>query len=207
VFATGAALGGLLGGLVGDRLARWSPDHGRAAAAQFTVFSGLPLALLLLKGLPQDESVATAGVAGLYGAVFFLFGLCISWAAPACNSPMFAEIVPEHMRSTVYAFDRSFEGAIAACAAPVVGLIAERLFDFRGDLSEMGHLSPADDAVRHNARALGNALLVCLEVPWALCLVFYSLLHLTYRRDRLAAADAGAGEGGRHRRPGRAEHP
>jgi hypothetical protein len=35
---------------------------------------------------------------------------------------MFAEIVPEHLRSVVYAFDRSFEGAIAACAAPLVGL-------------------------------------------------------------------------------------
>ena len=37
------------------------------------------------------------------------------------NSAIFAEIVPEEKRSTVYAFDRSFEGAVAACAAPVVG--------------------------------------------------------------------------------------
>ena len=37
------------------------------------------------------------------------------------NSAMFADIVPEHLRSTVYAFDRSFEGAVAACAAPLVG--------------------------------------------------------------------------------------
>ena len=34
---------------------------------------------------------------------------------------MFAEIVPEELRSTVYAFDRSFEGGVAACAAPLVG--------------------------------------------------------------------------------------
>ena len=53
----------------------------------------------------------------------------ISWRVPlvaACrcgsaNSAMFAEIVPEQLRSVVYAFDRSFEGAIAACAAPLVG--------------------------------------------------------------------------------------
>lgn len=38
------------------------------------------------------------------------------------NSAMFAEIVPEQLRSVVYAFDRSFEGAIAACAAPIVGM-------------------------------------------------------------------------------------
>ena len=34
---------------------------------------------------------------------------------------MFADIVPEELRSTVYAFDRSFEGGVAACAAPLVG--------------------------------------------------------------------------------------
>ncbi len=33
-----------------------------------------------------------------------------SWAAPACNNPLFAEIVPPDMRNLVYAFDRSFEG-------------------------------------------------------------------------------------------------
>ena len=30
----------------------------------------------------------------------------------------------------IYAFDRSFEGAIAACGAPLVGIIAEKLFGF-----------------------------------------------------------------------------
>jgi len=30
----------------------------------------------------------------------------------------------------IYAFDRSFEGAIAACGAPLVGILAERLFGF-----------------------------------------------------------------------------
>lgn len=39
---------------------------------------------------------------------------------------MFADIVPEHLRSTVYAFDRSFEGAVAACAAPLVGELYSR---------------------------------------------------------------------------------
>ena len=34
---------------------------------------------------------------------------------------MFAEIVPEQLRSAVYAFDRSFEGAIGATGAPLVG--------------------------------------------------------------------------------------
>ena len=41
-----------------------------------------------------------------------------------------AEIVPPHLRNMVYAFDRSFEGAIAACGAPLVGILAERVFGF-----------------------------------------------------------------------------
>ena len=30
----------------------------------------------------------------------------------------------------IYAFDRCFEGAIAACAAPLVGMLAEKMFGF-----------------------------------------------------------------------------
>ena len=67
----------------------------------------------------------------LYGAVLLLMGATISWAAPACNNPIFAEIVPPEQRTLVYAFDRSFEMAIAALAAPIVGILAERLFGFK----------------------------------------------------------------------------
>ena len=112
-FAIGAAFGGLLGGIIGDRLARMSPDHGRILAAQATVFAGIPFTLIVLWGLPR-ENCSSWSVVMVYTVVVFLFGLTISWAAPACNSPLFAEIVPEHLLSTVYAFDRSFEGALAA---------------------------------------------------------------------------------------------
>jgi hypothetical protein len=36
-----------------------------------------------------------------------------TWAAAACNNPIFAEIVPPDARNLIYAFDRSFEGAIS----------------------------------------------------------------------------------------------
>lgn len=67
----------------------------------------------------------------LYAGVLACMGLLISWAAPACNNPIFAEIVPEHLRSMIYAFDRSFETAIAASAAPIVGILAEKLFGWQ----------------------------------------------------------------------------
>ena len=37
------------------------------------------------------------------------------------SASLCSEVVPEQLRSTVYAFDRSFEGAVGATAAPLVG--------------------------------------------------------------------------------------
>ena len=50
---------------------------------------------------------------------------------PQSHVPAAAEIVPPDLRNLVYAFDRSFEMAIAALAAPLVGLLAEGLFGFQ----------------------------------------------------------------------------
>ena len=80
-----------------------------------------------LQGLPQDGQPATVVV---YGCILITMGVLKVWAAPACNNPVFAEIVPPHLRNMIYAFDRCFEGAVAACATPFVGLLAERIFGF-----------------------------------------------------------------------------
>ena len=61
--------------------------------------------------------------------------------------------------------------AIAACASPLVGIIAEKLFGFKGSASR-GTGDVSEDTAK--AHALGNALLVCLVVPWALCLFVYT---------------------------------
>ncbi|PNG99194.1 hypothetical protein TSOC_015032, partial [Tetrabaena socialis] len=125
----GTAAGALVGGWLGDRVAERYPNHGRIALVQFSVGIGVPMAVLLMRGLPMSP---TRGSAILYGALLLLKGLLTSWAAPACNNPIFAEIVPPSMRNLVYAFDRSFEGAISALGAPLVGLAAERWFGFKG---------------------------------------------------------------------------
>ena len=75
-----------------------------------------------MQGLPLNGASSTVG---MYAVVMLALGLLISWAAPACNNPIFAEIVPPDLRNMIYAFDRSFEGAIAACGAPIVGWLAE----------------------------------------------------------------------------------
>jgi MFS family permease len=163
-FSFGCALGGLLGGTLGDRLARRFPNspNGRILTNQASVLIGLPLSFLLLKGLPPGQHLL------LYGAVLFVFGLCISWCG-CNNSALFAELVPEEQRSTIYAFDRSFEGAVGAMGAPLVGVAAERLFGFRGSLG-----APGASADAGNVAALGSALLVCMVGPWLLCLLFFT---------------------------------
>ena len=50
-------------------------------------------------------------------------------------------------------------------------MIAERVFAFEGHLAETALDS---DRAAANARALASALLLCLVVPWALCLLFYA---------------------------------
>lgn len=180
LFLGGTALGGLLGGWVGDIAARFYPNHGRIFVTQFSVLAGIPFSILIMKGLPYDGG---GGTVALYGIVMTVMGSLISWAAPAFNNPAFAEIVPAHMRNLIYSFDRTLEMAIAALAAPIVGIMAQTLFGFSGTASTTGH----EETDHRNARALGNALLVCMIVPWFLCFVFYTGLHFTYPKDRARA--------------------
>lgn len=68
---------------------------------------------------------------------------------------------------------------LAALGAPLVGLLAERWFGW--DASSQGSATTADPK---NADALSSALLLCMIVPWFLCFVFYTFLHLTYPADK-----------------------
>ena len=68
-------------------------------------------------------------------------------------------MVPESLRSSIYAFDRCFEGAISALSAPLVGLIAERWYHYASAF----HGSTPQQQLS-NADALGNGLLVSLAL-------------------------------------------
>ena len=63
---------------------------------------------------------------------------CLQMALVSTNSRTWLSInkfellqVPARMRNLIYAFDRSFEMALAALAAPIVGWIAEYYFGFQ----------------------------------------------------------------------------
>jgi MFS family permease len=184
IFMAGVALGGLLGGCLGDAAAVYWPIHGRILVAQISVASGIPFACILTQGLPKNDASVSSAV--LYAGVLFAFGLVKAWPAPACNNPLFAEIVPENQRTLVYAFDRCFETALAACTAPLVGLVGEKVFGFDGAATPSGD-KELDLA---NAEALGRALLIFMIVPWSIDLVLYTGLHWTYGPDARKAAEA-----------------
>lgn len=68
-----------------------------------------------------------------------------------------AEVVPARLRTFIYAFDRSFEMAVAACAAPVVAKLAESYFGF--------DVSPASTVLPAEKPSVCTRLLGCCHVP------------------------------------------
>lgn len=177
LFLLANAGGALLGGYIGDWAARLWPDHGRILVCQFSVGVGVPLSLILFQALPKDNSPYSIL---LYAVVLVVTGLTITWAAPACNNPIFSEITEPDSRNLIYAWDRSFEGAVAALAAPAVGILAEKLFDFKGDASATS--SPEENLSK--AISLGSALTIFTAVPWGLCALFFTALHFVYPGDK-----------------------
>lgn len=80
MFNVAGSLGGLFGGKMGDVLAKRLPNSGRIILSQISSGSAIPLAALLMLGLPDEPSTAV-----LHGLVFFIMGFFISWNAPATN--------------------------------------------------------------------------------------------------------------------------
>ncbi|KAL6655682.1 hypothetical protein ACP70R_006508 [Stipagrostis hirtigluma subsp. patula] len=174
IFWVASSLGGLLGGKMGDVLAVLYPDAGRIILSQISAGSAVPLAAVLLLGLPDDP---TTGVA--HGVVLFVMGVFISWNGPATNLPICAEIVPEKSRTSVYALDSSFESVLSSFAPPIVGLLAQRVYGYRPD--DKGRSAELD---RENAASLAKALYTSIAIPFTICTSIYSFLYCSYPRDR-----------------------
>lgn len=176
LFIVANSLGGLFGGKMGDILSQRFPRSGRIVLSQISSASAVPLAAVLLLVLPDDPSTGF-----MHGLVMFIMGFFISWNAAATNNPIFAEIVPEKSRTSIYAMDRSFESVLASFAPPVVGILSQRAYGYVP-------VSPGSvDSVetdRENAASLAKALYTAIAIPMALCCLIYSFLYCTYPRDR-----------------------
>ena len=99
------------------------------------------------------------------------------------NSPIFAEIVPAHARTTIYALDRSFESMLASFAPPVVGILAENYYGYIPPQPGKDHA--AELLIdKKNALSLSKALYTAMGVPFTICCLLYTFLYWTYPRDR-----------------------
>ncbi|KAL9270553.1 spinster-like protein [Drosera capensis] len=178
-FAVGGALGGLLGGAIADRMSRLYPHSGRIMCAQFSAFMGIPFSWYLLTVIPPSVSSWYT-----YAITLLAMGLTISWNATAANGPMFAEVVPAKHRTMIYAFDRAFEVSFSSFAAPLVGILAERMYGY-----DPKSVIPDSGSVQE-AFALSRGLLSMMVVPFGLCCLLYSPLYFTFKRDRDNARNA-----------------
>ncbi|XP_022637844.1 uncharacterized protein LOC106764092 isoform X2 [Vigna radiata var. radiata] len=172
------SIGGLFGGKMGDILSKHLPNSGRIILAQISSGSAIPLAALLLLGLPDDPSSIAS-----HALVLIIMGLLISWNAPATNNPIFAEIVPERSRTSVYALDRSFESILSSFAPPAVGILAQHVYGYK-PLPEGSSESQEISTDRENAASLAKSLYTAIGIPMALCCIIYTFLYRTYPRDR-----------------------
>ncbi|KAL7255081.1 hypothetical protein ACSBR1_009279 [Camellia fascicularis] len=178
LFIIGFSLGGLFGGRMGEILAQHYPNSGRIILSQISFGSAIPLSAILLLGLPDDASTAF-----MHGLVLFAMGLSISWNAPATNNPIFAEIVPERSRTTIYALDQSFESILSSFAPPLVGILAQHVFGYK-PIRKGSTDSEEIETDRENAAPLAKALYAAIGVPYVICCLIYSFLYCSYPRDR-----------------------
>ncbi|KAK2986845.1 hypothetical protein RJ640_011070 [Escallonia rubra] len=173
LFAGGCALGTLLGGVVADRMSHLYPHSGRIMCAQFSAFMGIPFSWFLLRIIPQSVSSYYT-----FAVTLFIMGLTISWCGTAANAPMFAEVVPAKHRTMIYAFDRAFEGSFSSFAAPIVGILSEKIYGY-----DAKSVDPKTGSLPE-ALALSRGLFSMMAVPFGLCCLFYTPLYRYFRRDR-----------------------
>ncbi|CAL8470603.1 g10145 [Coccomyxa elongata] len=135
-FNVGNAVGMATGGILGDLLSKQFPRFARPLVNQVSMVVVAPLFLILYKALPGSSS-HTNGVPGHlhdltgYGVLLFSMTIVAPWEQ-ANNAAMFAEVLPENLRATGYAFDKGVTGLLGALAAPLVGLLAEKVWGGRG---------------------------------------------------------------------------
>ncbi|CAL5221084.1 g3211 [Coccomyxa viridis] len=198
----GAAVGFIIGGCLGDMLHARYPNAARPFANQLSMVLSTPLAIMLYKGMPG--AAHATGVPGSmdrflpsYCAVCFGIGTLTSWPA-SNNAALFAEIVPEAVRTSVYAFDKSIVMALGAISTPLSGLLAEKVFGattlsvHKPSQRGGGHAhAPAPAVAKEhannltNAHALENGLLTTLLIPLVLKFIIYTFLYWTLPRDRI----------------------
>jgi len=176
--------GPLIGGLLGDALHRWSENHGRPIVGQLSVLLGLPFYLVLLKVLPD-----TIGASALWPYIVCraCFNLVAVWTPAGVNRPVMCAIVPKSRRASILAWELSIEGGISsAFTLPMVAYLTEQVFGYQTTTLAVSAMPESQRLA--NMHALQSTLICLGIIPWLLCFVFYSLMHIYYPQDRAMMA-------------------
>jgi len=176
----GTLIGCFLGGSLADKMAAYSPDHGRIYVGQLggllmlTFWIGLML-------IPRDTEYGV-----WLGGMFFMFGLVKNWEYVGAIRPILVEVAPSRRRATVIAYAACFDGIVSALlGGPLVGLLAETAFGYERTSKEMD-VMPEEQRVG-NLEALTQALATVTVVCIIGNLLAFSILHRTYAPDRALA--------------------
>lgn len=134
-------------------------DASPAAASLYALVLAMTGLFITWAGTACNNPIFAGGCGEVYGFDRSQRALPVHTTPPqsglqtlirAACSP--AEIVPPQNRNLIFAFDRSFEGSVAAFAAPLVGWLSQAAFGFAG-AAEVG---PDPEENQARARALGR---------------------------------------------------
>lgn len=174
IMSAGKILGNLFGGALGDFMVHRSPQHGRAFVAQISIVLGMSTLTCLLMLAQWNNSPNFI----LYAMLIFGFGAGSTWCNPGVDRPLWAELVGPDSRGKIVAWWTFVAGSFGNIfGSMLVGWLSVAVLGYNPAQS-------IDNADRtSNSKALGKALIVCTMVPWALCFLCYSSIHITYPLD------------------------
>ncbi|KDP32909.1 hypothetical protein JCGZ_13690 [Jatropha curcas] len=104
-----------------------------------------------------------------------------------CDTPIFAEIVPEESRTSIYALESSFEFVLASFSPPLAGILAQHIYGYKIPKASLDAVKVETD--KENAASLAKALQTATSIPMAVCSFTYSFLYCTYPGDQDRAKD------------------
>ncbi|MFB0562455.1 MAG: MFS transporter [Candidatus Lokiarchaeia archaeon] len=187
VLAIGSAIGAALGGLLGDKAEKRSFNKGRLIIAQISVFSGIPLFILILT---QEFNILE------YTIVAFITALLVTWAGTGAVQPIIANVTKPEVRSTSFSLEQMFEGGFAAIAAVITGYIADTInggvagITMQSITPYMGYwlsvlpLSILFVLFTLSGQSLTLAMVLTTTIPWVACLLIWFIAYRTYPKDR-----------------------
>ena len=98
--------------------------------------------------------------------------------------PVWAQIVPSRLRTLVFALSSAFEKCVAALGAPLVGLLAQKLYGFKlGSPNSAAGGPPTEMDINH-AQSLAKGIFLAIGGPVSICAVLITGLYWTYPGDR-----------------------